>query len=832
MMSLKELCMFPRRSPRRTAFARLWAKAFPSGRCKASRPHTSRVRPQLEYLEDRLVPAVIDVTTLADGTGPGTLRSAIAQANTNDANGDTNNTIDITVAGTYNIGQLGALQIFSNAVATQTGLSLTIQNTSNGTVAINGDNASRVFDINPNDIVSSNNAVLGSVTIGGVTIENGLASSGSSPSGGGIRDQGPVDLTLNNDIVTQNSAAADGGGIAMANAASTPWVLTINNTTISNNHADGAGGGVEEDGTGLVNITSSTIADNFCVKEGGGVWLDAINGDTATLNVTSSIVSDNTAEVLGGGIGNAGTGTVTIAGSTIADNFTGDIGGGFANLSSFNFSVIPAGTLIVQNSLFLDNSAGIAGGGIEASHVLTITNSEIKGNAAGHGDSSVFTAAHEVEVGSSGGGLYLLGGTLTLTDSTVAENTSNLTGGGIWLTLTGTATVTGSTIAGNTALSGVNGVALGGGISDEFGAGNLTLLNDTITYNFANAGGGLFSNSGQQTTLTVQNTIIAQNTATEQGPDVDGGPTTDLGGNLIGILDNLATGFTAATDRTGTVGNPLNPQLGPLTNNGGPVAGAPGEQMTVETEALLPGSSAIGNGVAAGAPTTDERGFPQLTAPDIGAFQFQNVPLTVNVMPATPTATLNGTETFSITVTNTGGNALPDDNSTLVVSLSAGLTTASPLTFTLAALPAGRSQSFTVTTTAATLGTQTLTATVTSPDANPNPVSGNVTVNVIASPPTTTLTPLGSLTPFAFGFGPTGIDLFEIDSAGDIFAVPFMGGGAPVFLNTALHLPLAMLQNNQLLALLTAANGQNFVIDIMNPFLPSVLPDVLAALHL
>src|SRR6185312_12178298 len=117
---------------RPNAFARLWSRAFSSGRRRPASVRRPRLRPQLEHLEDRLVPAVIDVTTLSDGTGPGTLRSAIAQANTNDANGDTNNTINLTVAGTYNVGQLGALSIFANATANQTGLNLTIQNTSGG----------------------------------------------------------------------------------------------------------------------------------------------------------------------------------------------------------------------------------------------------------------------------------------------------------------------------------------------------------------------------------------------------------------------------------------------------------------------------------------------------------------------------------------------------------------------------------------------------------------------------------------------------------------------------------------------------------------------------
>jgi hypothetical protein len=58
------------------------------------------------------------------------------------------------------------------------------------------------------------------------------------------------------------------------------------------------------------------------------------------------------------------------------------------------------------------------------------------------------------------------------------------------------------------------------------------------------------------------------------------------------------------------VANPLDPQLGPLQNNGGPAIGAPGHTMTLQTQAPQPGSPAIGNGVLFGAPLTDARGFP------------------------------------------------------------------------------------------------------------------------------------------------------------------------------------------------------------------------------
>ena len=53
----------------------------------------------------------------------------------------------------------------------------------------------------------------------GFTVENGFARPGDGPdgSGGGIRDQGNVNLTLTDMVVTNNSATADGGGVVMFN---------------------------------------------------------------------------------------------------------------------------------------------------------------------------------------------------------------------------------------------------------------------------------------------------------------------------------------------------------------------------------------------------------------------------------------------------------------------------------------------------------------------------------------------------------------------------------------------------------------------------------------
>jgi hypothetical protein len=55
-------------------------------------------------------------------------------------------------------------------------------------------------------------------------------------------------------------------------------------------------------------------------------------------------------------------------------------------------------------------------------------------------------------------------------------------------------------------------------------------------------------------------------------------------------------------------------------------------------------------------------------------------------------------------------------------------------------------------------------------------------------------------------------------------------GGKPMLVCTSLHLPFALMTNDGLMALLTADNGQNYVIDVLDPLLPSIEAVLLAAL--
>jgi hypothetical protein len=131
----------------------------------------------------------------------------------------------------------------------------------------------------------------------------------------------------------------------------------------------------------------------------------------------------------------------------------------------------------------------------------------------------------------------------------------------------------------------------------------------TITHNSGLAG-GLFvfqTNSGDAARAVVRNTIIAGN---DGGFAEVQGPVISLGYNLIGQTDG-STGW-GATDLTGTSGNPLDPQLSPLQDNGGPtLTHAP----AITSPAHVHGDFALFG-------SFDQRGTPRnnlLVPPDIGA---------------------------------------------------------------------------------------------------------------------------------------------------------------------------------------------------------------------
>ena len=314
------------------------------------------------------------------------------------------------------------------------------------------------------------------------------------------------------------------------------------------------------------------------------------------------------------------------------------------------------------------------GGGIRAADAVTLTNSRVSNNTtagAGGGINTTSSSIHLTVIDTriysntatlDGGGIYNFG-VVTLVNSLVSGNTAG-NGGGI--SSQKTLQLVNSTISGNYA------AASGGGLKV---VGTADLYNVTITDNAAIEGGGVYVPTAG--TLNAKNSLIAENIDRSTNPlDADcAGTIVSQGYNLIGD--------TAGCTIIGTTGNILNvdPQLGPLQNNGGPTL----------THALQAGSPAIDAGHPSGctdpdgAPlTTDQRGYTRpidgngdgTARCDIGAFER----LSPGAPTPTNTATSTNTPTSTLTRTPT---ATPTHTATATATNTVTATPTSTLTATV-----------------------------------------------------------------------------------------------------------------------------------------------------
>ncbi len=459
-------------------------------------------RPRLEALDDRLVPAQVNLTvnTLADA-GAGSLRAAILAA---DAGSHSDKiTIGFNVSGTIDL--QSPLPDLNNTIAIQgPGANrLTVER------AVGASFASSIVTVDAGQTASLSGLTIANGNDGGVANHGGtLTLSGCTISGnsgvhffgdtygGGIwslNDFGPSTLTLIGCTISGNSSNFGGGILATT--------LTISGCTISGNSAED-GGGVLSDGPATV--SGCTLSGNTASYQGGGIDNDGkltvsgctISGNSATLGggihndgtltVTGSTLSGNSARgaVLNfggpidlpfGGTGGAianDAGTLTVSGCTLSGNsatsidfggihYSGD-GGGIYDLNG-----LIVGTLDVRGSTFSGNSASDRGGAIYNFGSAAIQDSTLSGNSATRGgaiynDNDPFATLSVRgstfsgnSASDSGGGIYNLG-TTTLQECTLSGNTAGSDGGGIFNGASGTLAVKDSTVLGNAALNGAD----------------------------------------------------------------------------------------------------------------------------------------------------------------------------------------------------------------------------------------------------------------------------------------------------------------------------------------------------------------------------------------
>lgn len=419
-------------------------------------------------------------------------------------------------------------------------------------------------------------------------------------------------LTIQNSVISENSG---GGGISAA------YDTQIMGTTISNND----GGGVRVDSRATVEISDSLITGNTAEK-GGGIYMFEINGGSY-LRIENSTISNNTAEdgsathgfTDGAAIYTFGT-SLNLIGSTITGNHGMAPAVSMFPGRAFYGTGIYANTLRVTDSIVTNNSgSGISGSVTGSSEVsgstfsgnggtglalrvvadfhstMRIQDSTFTGNHAGLEVGSDYLASLQIrnvtvtDNRGSGGG-YLSAEIVSVQDSVIARNETDLFGAGIETGLdTLELTLTNTTVSENVSTTDgqPHGAAIRGGRFTS-----VTLIQSTITGNTK----GINAEDGPISSLSLYGSIFDQ--------ELSGPVTADF--SLISIADNAV--ITGSGNQTGTAANPLDPLLGPLADNGG----------STLTHALLPGSPALNAGqgpplitpTAVESSTTDTELFP------------------------------------------------------------------------------------------------------------------------------------------------------------------------------------------------------------------------------
>ena len=182
------------------------------------------------------------------------------------------------------------------------------------------------------------------------------------------------------------------------------------------------------------------------------------------------------------------------------------------------FNIPPSHTAEIDGLTITGGSLVGNGGGISSGATLTISNCAISGNSitangVGYSGAGIYNVGNMTVVNSivnnnqalivgffppNGGGISNDGGTLTIQNTTISENSVAASGWGGGVSNTGSLTAISSTIRGNTA-------SAGGGIA----GGGATIINCTINGNSAVfEGGGIFGGG------TISNSTISGNTAT------------------------------------------------------------------------------------------------------------------------------------------------------------------------------------------------------------------------------------------------------------------------------------------------------------------------------
>ncbi len=408
-----------------------------------------------------------------------------------------------------------------------------------------------------------------------------------------------------------------GGNAAGLFQVFTTGALTLAKITLTRGVA--TNGAVEN--FGKLTVIDSRITTSVAAVDGGAI---TNHGDAALQNV---VVSGNSAAGYGGGIFSDG-GTMSIAGSEISDNVGAKGGGGL--YVTPGASVTMTSTKLRSNKNTAPNSYG---GGIRSAGTLSVGDSTFAQNSstayggavAVQGGTAAFSrSVFAFNAALGGGGASVTAGKLTLDKTNIVGNgvvvldfktfnyqTVAVSGGGILNDLTGNVVMTDVAVIGNRAGS-------GGGIANFLGT--MSLTNVTASGNSAMQGGALYVVDGA---VTLINVSILDNVPDGTGALARTGGTLAVKNTVLANPNTpnckspiTGASFSLSSDAScgfGTGRDSVPMQFDTFGLNGG----------FTFTQMPSPDSPVIDNGTGIGCPATDQRGVPRPSglACDVGAVE-------------------------------------------------------------------------------------------------------------------------------------------------------------------------------------------------------------------
>ena len=543
---------------------------------------------------------IITVTNTNDN-GPGSLRSAIAQANSADTIKFASNLQNQKIILTS-----GELIINKN---------LTIDGRDAPSINISGNNTSRVIDLQKTPTYQPT-----SLTIYNLTISDGRTNiADKAGAGAGIRTDNNSTLAVYNSKFINNRAGGLGGGAIFSGYQSR---ATIINSQFDKNDAsqalrdttgslsEHAGGAILIWSESQLNIKGSKFTNNTGLNGG------AINNLLSGLNIENSQFINNS----------------SLAGKDDEKGYGGAIYTDGASKNNDNIG----GRIRIFNSRFEANQGAGQGGALflyaYPPDQIMIDRSQIINNRV------IFNSKGDA----LGAGVRAGNGNFTMTNTTVANNLALSQGGGLWLGETGTARIVNSTFSGNQAYQVqldsnyqplqdsqgqyipvlIDGKKQGlGGAMKIKDTTTTNIINTTVANNYAGFQGGAFW-GGNDTVTTLTNSIFANNTADNPwNLKLQSGEIFQDGGGNIQFPAKQTTD-PQDINLTASI-RIVNPLLGELQQLNG-----------VLLHPILPGSPAIDFATGAGAPARDQLQKVRLDGnndniitPDSGAYEYTTAPL-------------------------------------------------------------------------------------------------------------------------------------------------------------------------------------------------------------